>query len=397
MRYNASKLFHQPGDRPCLRCELVLTPAQERKMLSARAKVRNALRVGLARAWAYLEAQDAFALRAAGVDPTSIAFAPKFRTQGSWTYGTLNRPARPAQQLDLDDGMYVPMSIVGANPAIASSLLFRIVDRILAELCEAENWTHIDSKSICVRVEIDAEAHLDLNIYAIPDEKMVLLEKAMRTASVRAMDAYTIRTGPKEIRLDPSEIYVAHREDFWEQSDPLELEEWFLNAAARHSSWTDLKRVTRYLKAWRDLHWQACQLSSIVLMVCAVQALDEANTPPQPGRDDDGLLVVVRALANKLKTKVYNPVVADKALNDHWTLTEHNQFELKARAFATELDRALNNETSTFNVVERLRGLFGDRLPDQAALVMPLTQISQVRSTESSQSPSPAVGSQTSG
>lgn len=397
MRYNAHKLFHQAGDKPCFRCELVLTDAQERKLLDARRKIRAALRQGLSRAWSYLKPEEIAALRSVGVDAASVTFAPKFRTQGSWAYGTLNRPARKAQQLDLDDGMYVPMSIIGANPAIASNILFNIVDRIIAALCEAENWRHDDSKSICVRVEIDHEAHLDLNIYAIPDAKMVLLEKAMHTASAYAMDAHSILAGPKDIRLDPSEIYVAHRHDGWEQSDPLELEEWFVNAVDRHSGWTELKRITRYLKAWRDHHWQACQLSSIVLMVCAVQALDEANSPPQPGRDDDGLLVVVRALADKLKVTVYNPVVEDRALNNHWTLTERNQFELKARAFANELNTALNNESSVFNVVERLRDLFGDRLPDEASLVTPLTSISQVRSTDASYSPSPSVGSQTSG
>jgi hypothetical protein len=244
---------------------------------------------------------------------------------------------------------------------------------------------------------IDAEAHLDLNIYAIPDVKMALLEKAFHAAANRAMDGSAFSSPPPEIRLDPSEIYVAHRTTGWEQSDPLELEDWFVNAAARHASWTDLKRLTRYLKAWRDYHWDSCRLSSLVLMVCAVEALDEANTPPQPGRDDDGLLVVARALSAKIAGVVWNPVVDDKALNDNWTTTEQNQFELKARALASELDGALNNETSIFNVVERFRRLFGHRVPDNAALVSPIASASQVRSTVAAQSPSPRVGSQTSG
>lgn len=90
-------------------------------------------------------------------------------------------------------------------------------------------------------------------------------------------------------------------------------------------------------------------------------------------------------------------MVDDKALNDNWTTTEQNQFELKARALASELDGALNNETSIFNVVERFRRLFGHRVPDNAALVSPIASASQVRSTVAAQSPSPRVGSQTSG
>jgi len=219
----------------------------------------------------------------------------------------------------------------------------------------------------------------------------------MNAAASRAMDSASLLAGPRDLRLDPGEIYVAHRTKGWEQSDPLELEDWFVTAAARHAGWTDLKRITRYLKAWRDQRWDACSLSSIVLMVCAVQALNEANTPPVPGRDDDGLLVVVRALADKLGGNIENPVVEGRSLNDHWTATDRNHFQLSARAFREELDTALNNETSAGGVLGRILKLFGPRVPDDVSLVAPLAMIEAVRSTASTPAPSPRVGSQTSG
>lgn len=401
MRYNAHKLFHRPGNQPCLRYELIITDDQRRKLLAARRKVRDALRFGLARAGEYLTASEYGMVRNAAsglaVDARSLSFSPKFRTQGSWAYDTLNRPARRCQQLDLDDGMYIPMSIVGLNPAVASGALFLIAERILRALCDAEGWTLNATKSICLRIEIDDETHLDLNIYAIPDQKMVLVEKAFTASANRAMDSASLLAGPRDLRLDPSEIYVAHRTRGWEQSDPLELEKWFLTAAARHADWTDLKRITRYLKAWRDQRWDACSLSSIVLMVCAVEALDEANTPPVPGRDDDGLLVVVRALSEKLGGDIENPVVDGRLLNDHWEPTDQNHFQLSARAFREELDTALNGESSAGGVLGRILKLFGPRVPNDVALVTPLASIESVRSTASSLSPSPHVGAQTSG
>jgi len=237
MRYNAHRLLHQAANQPCLRCELVITDAQKHKLQTAQKLVRNALRAGLRVAGAYLTQDEVPLVKAHGVpDPAALSFTPKFRTQGSWAYGTLNQPAKACQQLDLDDGMYVPMSIVGLNPAVASNTLFAIVERILGALCDAQGWTLDTSKSICVRVVIDAEAHLDLNIYAIPDVKMALLEKAFHAAANRAMDGSAFSSPPPEIRLDPSEIYVAHRTTGWEQSDPLELEDWFVNAAARHAT-----------------------------------------------------------------------------------------------------------------------------------------------------------------
>ena len=399
MRYNAHQLFHRPGNRPCLRNELIITDVQRDKLLNARRKIRAALRTGLQQVAAYLHPSEyGLIAGAAGVavDARTLSLTPKFRTQGSWAYDTLNRPARRAQQLDLDDGMYIPMSIVGLNPSIASSALFMVSERILAQLCRVEGWSLDTSKSICIRVEIDAESHLDLNIYAIPDAKLVLVEKAMNRAAIRTLDHAAFSEGPREIRLDPGEIYVAHRDDGWEASDPLELEDWFLNAAERHAAWTNLKRIVRYLKAWRDQRWDACILSSIVLMVCAVEALDEANPRPTPNRDDDGLLVVARALSSKLAGRVMNPVVDDKPLNDHWSATDKNQFELSARALRQELETALNSETSPQGVVDRIIKLLGPRVPDDADLVMPLA-LAEVRSTVASIMPSPKVGSQTSG
>jgi hypothetical protein len=402
MRYNAHKLFYRPGTLPCLRHELTITEDQRQKLLGVRRKARAALRAGLRRAGEYLTQAEYSLVRnapsSAAVNPSQLSFTPKFRTQGSWAYDTLNRPAKRSQQLDLDDGMYIPMSIVGLNPSIASGVLFLISERILGQLCQAEGWTLDTSKSICIRIEVDAECHLDVNIYAIPDQKMVLLEKALvAAASNRAMDSATLVNGPRDLRLDPTEIYVAHRKKGWEQSDPLELEDWFLKAAARHSSWTDLKRITRYLKAWRDERWDACALSSIALMVCAVEALDEANNPPVPGRDDDGLLVVVRALAEKIGADIENPVVTGRLLNDHWTPVEKGHFQLSARSFREELDTALNNEASSDGVVCRIIKLFGPRVPNDASLVAPLASIAAVRSTASQPAPSPRVGSQTSG
>ncbi|KAK0331270.1 hypothetical protein LTR94_029587, partial [Friedmanniomyces endolithicus] len=158
MRYNAHRLLHQAANQPCLRCELVITDAQKHKLQTAQKLVRNALRAGLRVAGAYLTQDEVPLVKAHGVpDPAALSFTPKFRTQGSWAYGTLNQPAKACQQLDLDDGMYVPMSIVGLNPAVASNTLFAIVERILGALCDAQGWTLDTSKSICVRVVIDAE------------------------------------------------------------------------------------------------------------------------------------------------------------------------------------------------------------------------------------------------
>ena len=399
--YNVHKLFYQPAPQPCLRTSLILSDEQCEKLVRARKLVRSALRTGLARASEYAPNGEYYSpdylARAKFSDRKDRSLQPRFRTQGSWAYDTLNQPARAGQQIDLDEGMYLPMSILeGTHPAVASTALYAIVETILGALCDAEGWTLDTSKNICVRLVIDEEAHIDLNIYAVPDAKVELLERAM-AKSMTAADSATYDPATYFLRLDPDEVYVAHRTKGWEQSDPLQLEDWFLDAIKRHKSWTDLRRIVRYLKAWRDQRWDACRLSSLTLMVCAVEALDEANTPPLPNRDDDGLLVVARALAVKIASPVYNPVVEDSKLNGDWSTDERNQFELGARLLASEMEAAMKSETTATGVVQRLRKLFGPRLPNDITLVSATATIQQIRNTAPARAPSPKVGTSTSG
>ncbi|HEY3812949.1 MAG TPA: CBASS cGAMP synthase [Caulobacteraceae bacterium] len=398
--YNAHKLFYQPAPQPCLKNSLVISDLQRNKLLRARKLVRAALRSGLARASDYAPQDEYYNPRylvvAKRADLRDKSLRPLFRTQGSWAYDTLNQPARHGQQIDLDEGMYLPMSILeGAHPAVASSTLYKIVEAILVELCEAEGWNLDTSKNICIRMEIDSESHIDLNIYAVPDAKVELLERAMAKSSAAADSATHDPT--VAIRLNPEEVYVAHRKKGWEQSDPLELEDWFVDAVKRHKAWTDLRRIVRYIKAWRDERWDACRLSSLSLMVCAVDALDEANTPPLPNRDDDGLLVVARALAIKLGSPIYNPVVESKQLNDEWSVDERNQFQLAARLLASEMEKAITSEASAGGALQRLRKLFGPRMPNDTSLISAVAVIEKVRSISPARAPSPRVGTSTSG
>jgi hypothetical protein len=400
--YNATRLFYQPQPQPSLKTQLVLTDLQKDKLRACRKLIRDALRDGLAKAGSYLPREQYYTGRfletASLADQRDWVLRPKFRTQGSWAYDTLNRPAKACQQIDLDEGMYVPMSLVeGAQPAVASSALYQIVELILGQLCKTYGWTLDTSKSICIRVLVDAECHIDLNIYAVPDAQLALVEKSMAAAFADSQGMVFDSATPQILRLDSDQVYVAHRRKGWEQSDPMQLEDWFNDAVKRHKTWTDLRRIVRYLKAWRDERWEACALNSLSLMVCAVEALDEANTPPLPGRDDDGLLVVARALSAKLASQIHNPVVSASRLNGEWSVADRNQFELAARTLSSEMEAALKQETSSAGVVRRIRKLFGGRVPDDVTLVSAAPLLDQVRSTPAKQMASPKVGTSTSG
>ena len=101
--------------------------------------------------------------------------SPRFMTQGSARYKTLNKPCIiPPQQMDYDIGCYLPLSehMNEDNPIIAENIFFKIADRILADLVKKENWqSYSKEKDTCCRVEINEKIHIDIPLYSVPDEE----------------------------------------------------------------------------------------------------------------------------------------------------------------------------------------------------------------------------------
>ncbi|MEN1592931.1 CBASS cGAMP synthase, partial [Pseudomonas aeruginosa] len=103
-----------------------------------------------------------------------------FFTQGSWAYKTLNAPAQHPQQADVDDGCYLPMSFVSQTkrPSTAATVFFAAAEEALKPLVEERRWKLVTDKPTCIRIVIAAYAHIDIPLYAIPDEEFVTLAKA---------------------------------------------------------------------------------------------------------------------------------------------------------------------------------------------------------------------------
>ena len=89
---NLSSLFNSTDENEdCLHTALDLGLTPRNYIAEAKIDVRNCLRDGIPRV-----------LKSKGI--TSDAPQPRFFTQGSWAYKTLNAPAQNPQQADLDDG-----------------------------------------------------------------------------------------------------------------------------------------------------------------------------------------------------------------------------------------------------------------------------------------------------
>ncbi|MFA0425153.1 CBASS cGAMP synthase, partial [Vibrio sp. 10N.222.54.A1] len=108
---------------------------------------------------------------------------PRFWTQGSFKYKTLNRPFHLGQEMDIDDGTYLPMTFFESEPKIGHQLLTLLVDASLKSLVEENIGWEFDSKRTCARIKIPQErTHIDVPMYAIPKEQFLQKETAMLKA-----------------------------------------------------------------------------------------------------------------------------------------------------------------------------------------------------------------------
>jgi hypothetical protein len=131
-----------------------------------------------------------------------------------------------------------------------------------------------------------------------------------------------------------------------------------------------LRRVCRYLKAWRDLHWKAGDgPTSVCIMIAVAQTFE-----PQRGRDDLTLEGAARALATALKGNVHEPAIADGKEDFNKRLDADGRQEASARAatLASQIQAArLKASYLAGDAIDILRGQLGGRVPYRTDLVEP--------------------------
>jgi len=382
MGINAHRAFHSTSTSDNYLVQLTVDEDEKATLRKARDEIRDTLRSGFQNWSEVVERGRLFEVAAltkfsaANTEPT---LSPKFKMQGSWSYATLNCTTHePPQEIDLDDGIFLPVSFLTQNgsthPAIVSDAYFTAVQAMVAPLCREKGWKLVTDKSSCVRVEIRTGAHIDLALYAIPDEDFRVLVEKVEAAAARkgaASDQDLIFDSDIYPHLPDDHIMLAHRKEGWKPSDPRKLEDWFQAAIDRHGY--QLRRVCRYLKAWRDYHWKNCRLSSIALMACAVTAFDEAVAAPNEDRDDKALLMVAECLPNLLGNRIRNPVVDEQFLDEGWTDCRAD-FVAKAQLLSGNLSQALGS-SNAHQAMVALGTALGDYMPEDVSYYVVETAI----------------------
>lgn len=364
--------------------QLKPTDQQRKYLISCKNKIRDHLRKGI----------EAATVSHLGMERR---VTPRFRTQGSWSYGTCVQPAQhPPQEMDWDFGVYLPVTVWEDNgpPHAMAKLYFQLVEHLLQELCAQEKWDLVPGKDTCIRVKVATWAHIDLPLYAAPENQFVqIMEKAAAlTARGIAMDSADLSesftAGEMQAQLweDMDTIMLATRGGEWKQSDPETVTRWFKDRIAEHGD--QLIRVWRYFKAWRDYHWKDGGPSSVCLMIAIAQGFQ-----PQRGRDDLAIEKMAEHLASAIRFEI-----REGAIDDH--LEDFNRLDAMGREVAAT--KAMELQNSIFqartwhfglksNAINSLRQAFGRRIPDDQSLIEQDTGAEAIRNIEARQVKRPAV------
>ena len=361
--------------------------ADQERLRDARETIRATLRNAF-RNWASFvsrsEIYDSAIPRAIVASLPASLPTPKFKIQGSFAYFTVNDCQNPpAQQIDQDDGVFLPISFVTvhgtARPTIASSAYFRIVERALQPLCDEEGWTlnPREIKNSCVRIELGRRLHIDLPLYAIRDEAFDLRDS-------RDLDERIYRD------LAGAEIILAHRRDGWIESDPRRLENWFRDAIALYGQ--PVRELSRCFKGLRDAKFDD-GLSSICIMACVVRAIESLD-PVDPKRFDLAIVDVAREIARSAGQPVDNPVFPGdgaKRFCVDWAPEYRARVRALFAAAADELESAIDGTFHRGLALQRARRAFGHRVPDDEELISLVTAAEAVRSVPAQRQPAAVV------
>lgn len=373
---NLSTLFYTNEDsKACLHKELDLESVHRTYIAEARTAVRNCLRLGIPRV-----------LKSKGF--ADEIPQPRFFTQGSWAYKTLNAPAQHPQQADIDDGCYLPLSFVAQTkkPSIAAAVFFNVVEEALKDLVRERNWKLVVDKPTCIRIVISQYAHLDVPLYAIPDEEFTQLAKM-------SMDSYGYASFSEALfraehdawtALPSNKVLLAHRDLNWMSSDPRPVKEWFLGEIEAKGE--QLRRIVRYLKAFRDWQWPSGGPSSILIMAAAAPIFEKRDR-----RDDLALLDVLAALPDQLRNGVYNPIDETESLTDR---LGKDGVEDAAVAFE-HLERMIRGAINAGNSAQAciwMQDVFGTRFPNEPNRVSQVSVAATILSAPAAAGPSEFVG-----
>lgn len=303
-----------------------------------------------------------------------LGLTPRFWTQGSFQYDTLNRPFQPGQEMDIDDGTYMPMPIFESEPKIGHSLLVLLVDASLKSLVAENYGWKFEAKQTCGRIKIEAEkTHIDVPMYAIPKDEFVKKQVALKAnrslfESVNCEANDSDDTNSYEVDSENVNLALREGERKWVNSDPKIVEDWFNDSCGRIGK--HLRKVCRFMKAWRDAQWDVGGPSSISLMAATVNILDRVSH--ESSDLGETMKIVAKNLPDEFARGVESPDDTDeKPLFP--PSSEHGRREMDIMSKLECLPSILSSAESADSKSEALKKInmaFGNRVTNSDLIVL---------------------------
>lgn len=305
-----------------------------------------------------------------------LKLSPRFWTQGSFTYDTLNKPYKtPPQEMDIDDGTYLPMVFFDEKPVIGHQLLVLLVDTSLKSLVAENKGWQFEAKRTCGRLKIpNKDVHIDVPMYAIPEDKFLERERVIKEsfnarASLEGFDSIAVQDSKiYELDSDCVNLAVRAHDQKWMKSDPKVVDDWFRESCGRIG--IHLRKICRILKAWRDAQWQnGGGPSSISLMAATVDILNHKYVDTK----DFGstMLTIAKELPTTFRNGVESPDESDERplfLHESEHTEKENEIVEKMEQLAASLESALNAETRE-KALNILNLNFGQRVTNASLIV----------------------------
>lgn len=305
-----------------------------------------------------------------------LGLTPRFWTQGSFQYDTLNRPFQPGQEMDIDDGTYMPMPIFESEPKIGHSLLILLVDASLKSLVAENHGWKFEPKQTCGRIKIEAEkTHIDVPMYAIPKDEFMKKQVALSAnrsffESVGCESYVCDSDDTDSYEVDSENVNLALREGErkWINSDPKIVEDWFNDSCGRIGK--HLRKVCRFMKAWRDAQWDVGGPSSISLMAATVNILDRVS------HDSSDLGETMKIVAKNLPGEFARGVESPDDTDEKPLFPpsyKHGRREMDIMSKLERLPEILSSAESADSKSEALKKInaaFGNRVTNSDLIVL---------------------------
>lgn len=252
---------------------------------------------------------------------------PSFASQGSFPLQTNVNPIRVKddggnwiEEYDLDDGVYFICPV--EDREYAKTYHDRILEAVKGHTKEAQ------PKASCVRVIYSDGHHVDLPIYWIPK--------------------------------DGETPQIARSNQGYTDSDPKQFKEWVEARISASKNTGQLRRVIRYLKAWKN--FQEVEDTNLMLPPGVTLTILACDNLVEAEDDDESFRETLRAIWQKLND--------DFACHRPTTPTDENLLEpfskqrvLKAFEKAVgHADEADDTETKS-DACKAWRKVFGERFP----------------------------------